>query len=231
MKRNIDMSQITTATSTTTQTRPTPEMRAYLDANPGWADEPFTNLFRAGFNIEDFAQFAYLAKAQHRDAQTSPVRDRVQEWLSAHEGDQRLEVQAILDADFSKEERAILVPAQKAAVAANEANRLTARTLIIPATAVKEWKDPEFYVVATAGDARHASGVSPTDPDRRQLHTVPIDGGDHPVRSAKIGDTWNVTNEGGEFWEFEFIGKFRLVGTFKDADTGWKNHIVREVTA
>jgi hypothetical protein len=43
----------------TTSAGDTPKVRAYLEAHPGWADEPATSLILAGLSNEEFA---YLAK-------------------------------------------------------------------------------------------------------------------------------------------------------------------------
>lgn len=106
----------TSSTSTATLTAPTPKIRAYLEANPGWADEPFSRLFVAGFSFEEFACLTNLAKVQHRAAEASPVNPRVQEWLDAIPDVQRLPVTDVLKAGFTKEERNYAVDYLVAAV-------------------------------------------------------------------------------------------------------------------
>ncbi|TFD85010.1 hypothetical protein E3T61_18495 [Cryobacterium lactosi] len=44
----------------------TPKVRAYLEAHPGWADEPATSLILAGFSNEEFAYLADLSLVQPR---------------------------------------------------------------------------------------------------------------------------------------------------------------------
>ena len=161
---------------------------------------------------------------------TAPT-PRVQAWLDAIPNVQRLPVADILRAGFSAEERNYVVEALMAAVAKANVARLTARTLIVPALSGNVMDEPEFHMVATAGAARNAFTVSPTDPERRELyaHSVTVTG--HPVHTAKIGDKWSFVLDGERTPEYEYIGRFRLVGKFEDADTEWDQLVIREVVA
>lgn len=154
----------------------------------------------------------------------------VQEWLEARPDVQRLPVADILAAGFSAAERDYVVQHLIAEVAKADAARLTARTLIVPSTASLEWNDAEFHIIATKGKPRHASSASPTDPDRRDLNTLSVNLTNHPVQTAKVGDTWTSLPDGD--WpvsEYEYIGRFRRIGTFEDADTAWTQYVIREV--
>jgi hypothetical protein len=162
--------------------------------------------------------------------QTMPT-PKVRDWLGAIPNVQTLPVTDIIRAGFSKPEQAYVVDYLKAQVAKAEAARLTARTLIVPATASREWEDDEFHVIATTGTPRHAMHVSPTDPERRQLDTISVKPTDHPVHTAKVGDTWSFELDGEQTPVYEYVGRFRRIGAFKDTDTEWKQYVIREVTA
>jgi hypothetical protein len=164
-------------------------------------------------------------------AALSAPSPKVRDWLNAIPNVHRLPVSAILMADFSAEERAYVVDHLKAAVRDADAARLIARTLIVPALSGSAMDEAEFHMVATAGAARNAFTVSPTDPERRELYAHSVTVTDHPVHTAKIGDTWSLVSEDGERWAFEYIGRFRLVGKFEDADTEWDQMVIREVIA
>ena len=107
------------------------------------------------------------------------------------------------------------------------------RTLVIPASAEIAWRDPEFHVIATNVVEEFETFRSPTDSQGRRLHAMSVDRGLHqlhPVHIASVGDIWSFWLDGERTADYEYIGRFRLIAEFVDADTNWKNYIVREVT-
>jgi hypothetical protein len=70
-EKRIVNHKTTNETPTTAIEAPTPKMLAYIEAHPGWGDEPVVDLMRAGFSSEEFGVFAALSLAAHRTESVS----------------------------------------------------------------------------------------------------------------------------------------------------------------